>query len=276
MEFDPILSDAHVPRYALESDSEDEPNPLKPDTNDPKRAPPTFRILGQFEKRPSLIVATGDAGAYWAKGANLGEQIGSLQVNNREVGLLFGPTYTKALILISEALLLLPLFAMNPYAKFALDSFGTTRLALLDVYATPTYVATDTNFDPQDPPIRFLSTLNDTCNIPFKPFETPNMINSTSASFTAIAHWENITSSLLLLPSPRTPPLHTNDFKGTGFLSGDFIKWDVETMKSIHSSLFDLAGESTDTQWALPSEVPPASQDSTKKRRNSNNDGMYI
>ena len=82
------MEDNGPPRYAIESDDEeDEYNPLSLNTSSPNDNPSTLsvRILGDLPKGKSLIIATGDGGKYWAKGANFGEQTGTIQANNIEV-----------------------------------------------------------------------------------------------------------------------------------------------------------------------------------------------
>jgi hypothetical protein len=87
--FDP-LSDSAPPRYAIESDEEeDEYNPLNLKNLDPNDCPSALSVIVQGNNIPNqkeLIIATGDAGKYWAKGSRLGEQKGSVQVNGVEVG----------------------------------------------------------------------------------------------------------------------------------------------------------------------------------------------
>ena len=87
--FDP-LSDSAPPRYAIESDEEeDEYNPLDLKNLDPNDCPSALSIIIEGNNIPNrkerLIIATGDAGKYWAKGSRLGEQTGSVQVNGVEV-----------------------------------------------------------------------------------------------------------------------------------------------------------------------------------------------
>lgn len=84
-EIDP-LADALPPRYAIESDDEDEYNPLS--TRQPADAVPIVHITieGQFSTGHPLVIASGPAGKFWADGANLGEQHGAIFVNKVQVG----------------------------------------------------------------------------------------------------------------------------------------------------------------------------------------------
>ena len=43
------------------------------------------RIVGDFFPESSLVIASGDAGNFWAKGARLGEQVGAVMVNDVQV-----------------------------------------------------------------------------------------------------------------------------------------------------------------------------------------------
>ncbi|TEB21770.1 hypothetical protein FA13DRAFT_1741598, partial [Coprinellus micaceus] len=87
------LADTAAPRYAIESDEEeDEPNPLRTSIAAPAKVP-EIKIIGLDESahgRP-LIIASGRAGAFWARGADLGEQQGGVYVDKIQVGLLFIP-----------------------------------------------------------------------------------------------------------------------------------------------------------------------------------------
>lgn len=76
------------PRYAVESDEEDEFNPLSstPDhheatTLDVKVVAPH---LARLKEKP-MIVASGQLASFWATGAQLEEQIGAVFVNNVQV-----------------------------------------------------------------------------------------------------------------------------------------------------------------------------------------------
>jgi hypothetical protein len=83
-EIDP-LADALPPRYAIESDDEDEYNPLS--TREPADAVPAVHTIfeGQFTTGNPLVIVSGPAGRFWVDGADLGEQQGAIFINNVQV-----------------------------------------------------------------------------------------------------------------------------------------------------------------------------------------------
>jgi len=86
------LQDTIPPRYALESDSEDEelyPGAAKRQT---KPVPPcevtvrwTGAPLGNSLEKRTLLVGIGEPGAVWGKGLRLGDQLGCALLNEEEV-----------------------------------------------------------------------------------------------------------------------------------------------------------------------------------------------
>lgn len=82
------LQDTVPPRYAIESDEEeDEFNPLRiasSGSTKPK-ALPEIKIVGEFKQGADLIFASSKTGRVWGTGADLGEQIGAAYVNNSQV-----------------------------------------------------------------------------------------------------------------------------------------------------------------------------------------------
>lgn len=68
------------PRYAVESDEEDEYNPLESASAEDKTEL-ELKIVGEIPQGKPLIVASGLAGRCWARGADLGEQVGGVYVN---------------------------------------------------------------------------------------------------------------------------------------------------------------------------------------------------
>ncbi|KAF8901138.1 hypothetical protein CPB84DRAFT_1623299, partial [Gymnopilus junonius] len=200
------LSDTAPPRYAIESDEEeDEINPLRPRPS-PQDTTADVRISGDIPVGNTLAIASADVALFWAKGASLGEQIGGVFVNKIQIGLVFKPQWTKSTVIVSEALSHLPLYAMYPYAKSIIDSLRPSRVSLLDSYPVPTY-ATDQRVPFHEAPLRYLST-SDKVNIPGKyclPFSPPNLIQTTSASFLSILSVGDVQGTLILLPSPHIP-----------------------------------------------------------------------
>jgi len=93
------LADVGPPRHAIESDDEDEFNPLSPQ-RPPTKRDLAFEIVNEGKATAeTLIFASMDAGRQvhpclvcvrikhtffarvWARGANLGEQLGTISVN---------------------------------------------------------------------------------------------------------------------------------------------------------------------------------------------------
>ena len=69
------------PRYAVESDEEDEYNPLETPSKSEPVVDWEIKLIGDIPKGRPLVVASGDAGKYWARGADLGEQTAGVYVN---------------------------------------------------------------------------------------------------------------------------------------------------------------------------------------------------
>lgn len=85
-EVDP-LADTVPPRYAYESDEEDEVEEL-PASNSEKTAADVNIITGEKVETvegKTLIIVNGEVGALWARGAKLGQQVGQVSVNKRAV-----------------------------------------------------------------------------------------------------------------------------------------------------------------------------------------------
>lgn len=164
-------TDNNPPRHAIESDDEDEFNPLQHPEDSTEL---DIKLLGDIPPQRNLVVATGDPGAFWARGADLGEQTGAVAVNGVQIGFVFNPSWTKANIIVSEGLSRLPVWAMHPYAQTIIDNLKPTRysfllftlqlllilfssVALLDEYSVPSYI-TSAPVPATDAPIRYLST----------------------------------------------------------------------------------------------------------------------
>ena len=84
---DPLAEETLPPRYAIESDDEDEFNPQsgKPSPEDHEIQ---VTITTKIPTNVHLIVASGIAGKTWARGANLKEQSGVISVNGVQVVIL--------------------------------------------------------------------------------------------------------------------------------------------------------------------------------------------
>ncbi|KAJ8689887.1 hypothetical protein PTI98_012746 [Pleurotus ostreatus] len=153
-----------------------------------------------------MIVASGQLASFWAAGAQLGEQIGAVFVNNVQVGMLFTPGWTPAVVLISETTTALPSRMMHSYASKVVEVLTPSSTALLDIYPHHAYI-TASPLPFHLAPIRYLSLRSSFAPMSVERFETPNLITSTSAAFMAILATQALTpATLLLLPSPRIPP----------------------------------------------------------------------
>jgi hypothetical protein len=118
-------TDNNPPRHAIESDDEDEFNPLQP--SQPSTVKLDVKLVGNIPAHRGLVVASGDPGPFWARGADLGEQTGAVAMNGLQIGLVFNPVWTKANVVVSEAIARLPVWAMHAYARFLIDSLQPTR-----------------------------------------------------------------------------------------------------------------------------------------------------
>ncbi|EGN97147.1 hypothetical protein SERLA73DRAFT_183778 [Serpula lacrymans var. lacrymans S7.3] len=298
MDVDP-LQDTAPPRHALESDDEeDEYNPApRPSLSSPTQPSPTIKIVGKIPSNTSLYIGSGPAGLAWARGAGLGEQLGAVYVNEKQVGLLFVPSWTSTVVLMSEIMVRLPLWAMHTYAEAVLNHLNPTSVVLLDSYSTRTYISTDPDPNPSaDPPIRYLSA-NCTPNLgpAVHLFALPNLLQSTSASFLSILHFgafspstspssqpvkpAPIPSTLLLLPNPQIPPPAPTQLapSSASTLESPSL-WSVDTMRAVHALLLGVLGQKV-TPWEERDEETTggAGKDVAKKKRGEVGEGgMYI
>ncbi|KAJ7595898.1 hypothetical protein C8J56DRAFT_713154, partial [Mycena floridula] len=236
------LADSVPPRHALESDEEDEYNPLKKEeTATPAVA---VRIVGEnLKKGTGLVVTTADAGKYWSRGANLGEQWGAVYVNDIQVGLIFTPTWTSSLILVSEVLTKLPIWAMDSYVRSILEQLQPSNVSLLDTYPVPSYITSEPTLF-QNSPIRYLCT--ETVPSAFasasltEPFDPPNLLQGTSSMFMSrIAVTPKLKGTLVLLPNPTIPPPAPKTLAPSDFthISDDRVQWPVATMQIVQDLL---------------------------------------
>ncbi|KAF9527186.1 hypothetical protein CPB83DRAFT_856518 [Crepidotus variabilis] len=290
MDVDP-LADTVPPRYALESDEEeDEPNPLH--IKDPNEETTKFeiKIIGQAKEAKPLIVASEDAGRIWAKGADLGEQVGAVAVNNIQIGLIFNPAWTSSTIIVSESFSRLPLTVMHSFAQAVFASLKPKNIAILDTYPLPTYVS-NTRSSFYDAPLRYLSTSGATGFLDkegVQPFAPPNLIQSTSASFLSIASLPSSSDSntLLLLPSPRIPShrpkqIEKNEFPSPGSDQDEDFEWSIDMLSKVHRLLFDAIGEqdvASRKVWklAVRTDQAEAKEKSPRKNVHIGDSGMYI
>ncbi|KAF7324833.1 Membrane-bound transcription factor site-2 protease-like [Mycena kentingensis (nom. inval.)] len=274
MDIDPLAADSAAPRHAIESDDEeDEYNPL----NEPTQPIPSVDVqLVGLQPTTTLLVATGDAAKVWARGANLGEQVGAAYVNKIQVGLVFNPSWTKCSILVSEATTRLPLWAMRPYARAILELVNPQTLVLLDEYAVHSYIS-DTRIRVADAPLRFLTTaappgfLTHTA----EPFSPPNLIQSASAAFVAQQAEQFKSAALLLVPAPSIPAPAPRTLASTSLARlENTAPFDPEHLRVAHNLLAKLVGDASSAPWTTP---PPEKPSATRARPETDAElSMYI
>ncbi|KAJ8585020.1 hypothetical protein M405DRAFT_745983, partial [Rhizopogon salebrosus TDB-379] len=278
-EIDP-LADALPPRYAIESDDEDEYNPLS--TREPADAVPAVHTIfeGQFTTGNPLVIVSGPAGRFWVDGADLGEQQGAIFINNVQVGSFFKPSSTRAVVLVSEATTTLPLWSMNKYANDILNRLRPSAISILDTYAVQNYISSEL-LPVHEASVRYLSLQNISLD-PFRVFAPPNILQSTAAAFMSAMNIRNQDSGgvILLLPSPGTPRAAPSKLSPSELsrLSGDRV-WSVEMMMEVNERLFGVVGAKSPSTWTLRN-VPQGGAFGLQKARQSlaevGEGGMYI
>ncbi|CAK5274303.1 unnamed protein product, partial [Mycena citricolor] len=274
MDIDP-LADAGPPRHAIESDEEeDEYNPLQHTKSHPRKI--EIQILGVSERlSDGLVIAQGTLAKYWARAADLREQVGAVMVNGIQVGLLFRPSWTRTTVLVSEVTTQLPIWAMNQYAASILDQLQPRKLALLDIYVEPMYVSQKRLAYP-DANLRYLCTetaaewMISAADL----FSPPNLVQSTSASFVAQQAQRGLSATLLLVPAPHVQLAPPRDLIESHFShwDEDGDPWNPILVSRAHELLFRSLD--VDCQpWNAPGAVKP----SAKRRRPTDSEsGMYI
>jgi hypothetical protein len=280
MEIDP-LADALPPRYAIESDDEDEYNPLTTQRAD--QVPIVnikIELEGQFTAGCPLVIASGPAGEFWAHSANLGEQQGAIFVNNFQVGSFFNPSSTRAVILVSEATTTLPLWSMNKYVNDILDRLQPSAISILDVYSIQSYISSEL-LPVHEAPVRYLSIRNISLD-PFQKFTPPNILQSTSAAFMSAMNIRTLSllrhnAVVLLLPSPEIPRTAPSKLSSSR-PSGDQA-WSTEMMVEVDEKLFGAVNTKRSGAWALRSTPAGSAFGLSKKKQNLAEVGegsMYI
>ncbi|KAF8632646.1 hypothetical protein AX17_004779 [Amanita inopinata Kibby_2008] len=281
MDVDP-LADTVPPRYAIESDEEeDEYNPLSSSAVNPNDNPSALsvRIVGNLQKGRGLMVVSGEGGKYWAKGAKLGQQTGTVQANNVEVGLVFNPPWTNATVIVSEALNRLPVWAQHGYALRVIDHLEPSRVSLLDTYSATTYI-TPKPTPVHEAPIRYLQTdpkLGPQISAEATPFDPPNLIQSTSASFMSILSISKLTSgTLILLPSAHVPPPAPRTILQPDIsrVQENSDEWSSRMMNTAQHLLISALGEEGHFHW-VPKDEKTITGMSRRKSRIADT-GMYI
>ncbi|KAF8910325.1 hypothetical protein CPB85DRAFT_683723 [Mucidula mucida] len=279
MDVDP-LEDTVPPRYAVESDEEDEYNPLEQPTQTAAPETADIKVVGDIAKDRPLIIASGDAGKFWARGAHLGEQMGGVYVNTIAVGLLFTPAWSKSTVLVSEVTTRMPIWAMDRYAKSVIAELLPTSVSLLDTYVAPTYISPEP-IPFHVAPVRTLSTtkIPDEISAHTDKLSPPNLIASTSASFLSNLAVEKKTSTLLLLPlsriqSPLPKKLSPSDVHSA---MEDYASWPEDTMSSLHQWLFFLNGDKVqDHPWVNDKKNKIHRTTGSSRKGDIGEGGMYI
>ncbi|KAF5339579.1 hypothetical protein D9611_011454 [Ephemerocybe angulata] len=280
---DDPLQDSAAPRYAIESDDEeDEQNPLRIPSAQPP-APIAVRIVGDPPQDAPLLIASARAGAVWARGADLGEQIGAVFVDKIQVGLLFQPSWTQSTVLVSEAFTLLPLSHMHPYASHILSALRPTAVSLLDTYSVASYASPAPTAGPDSAPLRFLSLPSSPAPPPSlhaQPFQPPNLLQSTTAAFLLWLRLQEppVNATLLLLPSrqlPAPPPktLLPTHIPGGGSPDHEDA-WPADTLTDVTRALLSIIGEESSFEWKAKGgdRIVPAPQ----RRSEVGEGGMYL
>ncbi|KZT19342.1 hypothetical protein NEOLEDRAFT_1142191 [Neolentinus lepideus HHB14362 ss-1] len=273
------LTDTISPRYAVESDEEDEENPL---LSSPSRANRVtdVKIDGSCDTcagKP-LLLAIGLAAQTWTKGVQLGEPIATVVLNGAKVGYIFSPAWTQATVVVSEATIRIPTWAMYSYAEALTSSLKPTRTAILDIYSVPQYI--DVNSVPApDAPLRYLTT--DTRSPTMSKlslFSPPNVLQSTSAAFMLLSSFTSgqpTPSTLILLPSPYSQLPPTSELTSLGLTQK--IGWPDAVVSAAHESLLACLGESAQAlRWERGRTPENAPWLAVKRDEPPPDSGMYI
>ncbi|KAL0575712.1 hypothetical protein V5O48_006272 [Marasmius crinis-equi] len=284
MDLDP-LADSGPSRYAVESDEEDEYNPLEQKgAKDNGQNKFEFKIAGSIPTGAPLLAAFGDAGKYWTKGANLGEQSGAIFVNNIQVGLVFNPSWTKSTVVVSETFNRLPVNGMNDYSSYLVSELKPSIVSILDVYPSPTYIS-PTPIPQHEAPIRYLCSskviVNPHLTQLAQSFAPPNLLHSTTSA-ALMAHLVTTSQTagiLILLPFPRVtmPPPKTLQHSDFSHLAEDEFQWSSWTMNDAQKLLLLALGEDSPPDWTKPRNSGTASDATAHESRTIIGEGgMYI
>ncbi|KAH9979788.1 hypothetical protein BJV74DRAFT_857483 [Russula compacta] len=218
------------------------------------------------------------AGKVWAQGAQLGEQRAAVVVDDLAVGLIFLPSWSDALVMVSEAFEILPTREMRPYAEAIINFYNPTRLLLLDVYPAPAYISSEP-LEAFHAPVRYLRTRGKTAPGPFLvPFLPPNLIQSTCAAFASVAALptSQMEAILLLLPSQRIPIPREGDISASPHTSENMSGsvWSETMMRQVHGCLSELSGVRAPPPWQGGAIV--LKQSEIRRRGDIGDGGMYM
>jgi len=159
--------------------------------------------------------------------------------------MIFNPGWTDAIVVVSEVLTRLPVWAQYPYAEYVLDQLKPTKILLLDSYAASSYIQPE--YIPlHRAPVRYLALSGNT-HTPkdFEPFSPPNLIQSTSAAFFSlislarqVSPQSPIEVTLFLFPGPYHPLNSPEDLTSTvSSLNESDDLWSRDLSKSVHEVL---------------------------------------
>ncbi|KAI0249272.1 hypothetical protein BJV78DRAFT_1229435 [Lactifluus subvellereus] len=273
-----FLSDTSAPRYAYESDDEDQLNPLLGGT-----VQRTARVSIEGRSYPertagTVIIASGEAGKAWAQGAQLGEHCASVVVDDFTIGLVFFPSWSDATVIVSETSEALPTWAMRLYADAVINFYKPTCLLLLDVYSVPLYISSEP-LEVYRAPVRYLRTRGTIApGPPFMPFLPPNLIQATCAAFASVAALPASQTEvlLLLLPSSHIPIPRGNDISSSLHTSEDMNGsfWSETMMRRVHTCLTEHSGLQAPAPWQGGAVF--LKQSETKRRSDIGDGGMYM
>jgi len=231
---------------------------------------------------------SGPAAAHWAGGAALGEQKGAVYVNSKMVGLLFVPSWTDSVVLVSETArdTTLPLWAQYQYAQAVLNHFAPTSMILLDTYFSKGYISSSD--PPTGAPVRHLAvnhTPSSNLRVPL--YAPPNLVHTTSAAFMALLYLQSLEPQgskvpglLLLAPSstlPPQPPSTIGAGEGGPIPLSDDAEWSADEMELVQSIVCTILGAKTTSVWKGRSTPSRGSSEASKRRTGDVGDGgMYI
>ncbi|KDQ52931.1 hypothetical protein JAAARDRAFT_162445 [Jaapia argillacea MUCL 33604] len=275
MDIDP-LSDTVPSRYAVESDEEDEFNPLVPQRPAKQATTISIQLQGNVSQSGPVIIAIGDAGNSWACGALLGEPSGVVTVNGLQAGSLFTPAWMTGTVLVSEVTTRLPIWAMHRYAHWILSTLKPSKVSILDTYPVPSYISSHPT-SVYDAPVRYLCTAGRLPQGAFQPFDPPNMIQSTSASFMSILSIQKVDGTLLLLPSFHVPAPHPAECSQYHLPTSNLsTRWPAHLLQIVQEQLTESVGEECQMQWHPTAGSEKLTQVAAKRRGDVGEGGMYI
>ncbi|KZO90638.1 hypothetical protein CALVIDRAFT_542499 [Calocera viscosa TUFC12733] len=258
MDNEPLL-DTHAPRYAVESDSEDEFETLSSSTAVNSESvqvvlPPNIKVV------PKLLLASGMAGLQWSRGVTLSSPVGDILVGSSPVGTVYMVEESHAVVHINCTI---PSSICFPLAIALVSAFQPEEVVVLDSYAAPTYIS-DAPLSPYEAPIRILCTSEKASlsMLGTSPFRPPNLVQLLPAAMMTVLEVGGTPGAAVLLPSLhvsmplRSEPMPLDDLADS--------PWSQQVMTTANTYLTTSLG-STQFQWTLPTH----GHTSTKARRSA-------